>query len=151
MMHSSSPRRALPSHFWSWRWLLVAGVIFLLQLWMLYSPASSSSVGSVSATLDALLRPLPGPSSPSEPGFDKIVHLSSFALVCAALLAARLPAVWAVGLNVLHAGVSELVQWLWIPGRSGDWRDFLADCFGVLIAWLVFAVFFSTGRLDDNE
>lgn len=140
MFDSRPARRALPSKFWSWRWLAVATALILAQMWLLYSPGDSTSVGELSSTLDTLLRPLPGVTSPQEPGFDKIAHLSSFALVTAALLAAKLPMRWVMGANFLHAVISEIVQGLWIPGRSGDWHDLLADSAGIGIAALVFAI-----------
>lgn len=140
MFNSPQPRRAQETHFWSWRWLALAAALIAAQAWLLYSPATSSSVGQLSSVIDTILRPLPGPTSPQEPGFDKIAHLSSFALVTAALLAARLPMKWVVAANLVHAAISEIVQGLWIPGRSGDWRDLLADSVGIAMAAIVFAL-----------
>lgn len=140
MFDSPPPRRAHSTDLWSWRWLSVAAFLIAAQAWLLYSPASSSSVGQLSSTLDTILRPLPGPTSPQEPGFDKIAHLSSFAFVTAALLAACLPMRWVVAANLTHALASEIIQGLWIPGRSGDWHDLVADSVGVVFAASIFAL-----------
>lgn len=87
------------------------------------------------------------------PGLDKLEHLVGFGLPCfLVLLALHLRAAAAgrapdtrsvavvVGLFVLHAGVSEIVQGELYTTRSGDPFDALADVVGTslgLVAYLV--------------
>lgn len=96
--------------------LLVAAVV--LQLVVLYVP---SGVGQ---------QPFPGS--------DKVVHVVVFLVpVLVALLAGVRPAV-VVGVFAAHAVVSETVQALFLPARSGDPADVLADLTGVALgvaAW----------------
>lgn len=76
----------------------------------------------------------PGP--PMFPGFDKVAHLGSFALVMlTGLLVGYRPRTLAVVL-VAHALVSEVVQHTLLPGRSGDVVDLVADVAGVALGWL---------------
>ena len=64
---------------------------------------------------------------------DKVVHVLLFlAPTVAGLLAGVRPA-WVVGLLALHAPVSELVQHLLLPDRSGDPWDAVADLSGVVL------------------
>ncbi|XVX21519.1 VanZ family protein [Actinomycetota bacterium] len=91
---------------------------------------------SVAAHLVVLYWPSPG-GSPMFPGADKIVHVLVFAApALLGLLLTRRPAP-VLGLLALHAPVSELVQGALLAGRSGDWRDLLADLAGVLLGWVV--------------
>ncbi len=69
------------------------------------------------------------------PGADKVAHAGVFALVVVAALGARVPARWVVPLALGHAVVSELVQHLLLPGRSGDVWDVVADVVGVGLGW----------------
>lgn len=77
----------------------------------------------------------PGVSAGFEvPGLDKAVHVGLFAVTVWALLWV-LPARVAVALMVLQAGVSEWVQSRFIPGRSGDVWDLVADGVGIAAGW----------------
>jgi VanZ family protein len=77
----------------------------------------------------------PGP--PMFPGFDKLAHLGSFALVMlTGLLAGVRPRLLAVVLAA-HAALSEVVQHTLLPDRSGDVTDLVADLAGVALGWLV--------------
>jgi VanZ family protein len=77
----------------------------------------------------------PGPSGP--PGADKVVHATLFALL-AATARWRWGTAPAVLVAVLaYAGVSELVQWVLLPHRSGDVRDLVADSAGATLGWLL--------------
>lgn len=120
-------------------WFVTWVVLLVLQLWILYNPDGGAGPGFLSPLWD-VTRSWPGPTAPGEPGFDKIVHATSFALVAATGLLARLPTWFAIGLPLVHAPVSEIVQWAWVPGRSGDPRDAAADITGILVAWAVVAL-----------
>lgn len=88
-------------------------------------------VGAVVANLALLYLPPPDGGS-GLPHVDKVVHLLAFAAVAWSGLRARVPASWLLPVLALHAGVSELVQDLLIPGRSGDVADVAADLVGIL-------------------
>ena len=88
-------------------------------------------VGAVVANLALLYLPPPDGAS-GLPHADKGVHLLAFAAVAWSGLRARVPATWLLPVLALHAGVSELVQDLLIPGRSGDRADVVADLVGIL-------------------
>ena len=84
-------------------------------------------------SLVALFAPSGGGSGPA--GSDKVVHLLLFAALAATVrwrFGARLPALVAVA---AYAPVSELVQALLLPGRSGDPLDVVADLAGVAVGW----------------
>jgi hypothetical protein len=68
---------------------------------------------------------------------DKAVHAAVFALVMW-LWAGRGRRIWLVAaLLAANAGLSEVVQALWLPQRSGDLWDVIADLAGIgLGAWL---------------
>ena len=72
------------------------------------------------------------------PGADKIVHGLIFAIpvYLFARLSGRVGLV--AGLFALHAVVSELVQWRFIPYRDGDPWDAVADLVGIGLAVLLF-------------
>ncbi|MBZ2196316.1 VanZ family protein [Ruania sp. N2-46] len=73
------------------------------------------------------------------PGTDKAVHVLIFAAVMATGLLAGIPAKWlALGLAA-HAVLSELIQHLALPNRSGDLLDLVADLVGIALGWYVIA------------
>ncbi|WP_413452310.1 VanZ family protein [Georgenia phoenicis] len=78
---------------------------------------------------------VPGPGTGLFPGADKVAHLGVFALLVLAALWAGLPARWVVPLALAHAVLSEVVQHVLLPGRSGDPWDTLADVVGVGLGW----------------
>ena len=81
---------------------------------------------------------VPGsPDSVSIPFADKLVHIAVFALpaVLGVLAGVRTRLVALV--LAVHAPVSELVQHLWIPTRSGEPWDVVADWVGVALGLLV--------------
>ncbi len=96
------------------------------------------SAAAVLAHLLALY--LPGSPEPSFdlPGADKVVHVLLFA-VPVWLLGRLTGRVWLVaGVFAAHAVVSELVQHWFIPYRSGDPFDLVADLVGIgLAVWLL--------------
>lgn len=75
----------------------------------------------------------PGSPGPGVPYLDKVVHLLLFAAVAFTGRRIGLPAGWLAGVLLVNAGVSELVQHSWLPHRSGDVYDALADVAGVAI------------------
>lgn len=112
-------RRALAA------WRVLAALALLAQAIALYVPTAPDTSGT----------PLP-------PWFDLVVHVGVFAAATAATMAAFPGAPRLVlALNVLHAPVSELVQHWFLPHRTGDVRDLVADLVGValgaLVAWAV--------------
>ncbi len=117
-------------------WVIVWLVLVAAQLAILYTPDLGEGPGILAPLWD-VLRPLPGPTAMGEPGFDKIVHGLSFGAIAAAGMLAGWPTWLALALPAIHAPVSELIQWRWIDGRAGDWRDLLADWTGILLAWVL--------------
>ncbi|CAN7373779.1 VanZ family protein [Knoellia sp. LjRoot47] len=99
------------------RSLVPAALALLLQLVVLYAP----SAGGVAPF----------------PYFDKLVHLTVFALPVLFAVLARLPVVPVAVVMALHAPVSEVVQATVLPQRSGDPWDAVADVTGVLLGVLV--------------
>ncbi len=82
--------------------------------------------------------PLP-PETPSLPGLDKLAHAAVYALL--AWLAARAFATlpwkahaglipWAAAVFAAFYGLSDEVHQLFVPGRSGDVWDLVADSVG---------------------
>ncbi len=64
---------------------------------------------------------------------DKVVHVLVFA-VPAMLVRRLLPhQIWPVLMLAAHAPVSELVQHLLLPGRSGDGGDAVTDLAGIAL------------------
>ena len=62
---------------------------------------------------------------------DKVVHVILFAVPV--LIAPLAGVSWRVAAAVMaaHAPISELIQHLWLPGRTGDPWDVVADLVGV--------------------
>lgn len=94
-------------------WVFAAAVV--VQLVVLYAPRS--------------------PSTGGVPGIDKVVHLTLFAVVVLVGLRSPAPRWLVLVVSVVQAPVSELVQALALPGRSGDLLDLLADWGGCAIGW----------------
>ena len=111
---AAPPRTMTALHVIAWG---AFGLAIATNLWGLYAPSQ------------------PGP--PIFPGFDKIAHFGSFALVMlTGLLAGVRPRLLAIVLAV-HAVLSEVVQATMLPGRSGDVADLVADLGGVAAGWLL--------------
>lgn len=64
------------------------------------------------------------------PHQDKVAHVLLFGAP-AFLLRMLTPAWWPIILLVLHAPLSEAIQYAWIPFRSGDVLDLVADLTGI--------------------
>ena len=92
-------------------WVALAGAV-VLQLVVLYVPRA--------------------PSTGGVPQLDKVIHVGVFAAVAVTGVLAGLPVRWLVGALLAHAVVSELIQWLALAHRDGDWRDSIADSLGTL-------------------
>jgi VanZ family protein len=100
------------------RWATPAfGAVVLLSLVVLFAPRAPSDQGI--------------------PDLDKVVHAGLFALLAATTwwrFAGHRAGLASV---IAYGGVSELVQWLALPHRSGDPRDVAADAAGALLGWLL--------------
>ena len=48
----------------------------------------------------------------------------------------------AVVISIAYGGLTELMQEFFVPTRTGDWIDFLADILGTGLGALVFYLFF---------
>ncbi|GAA4416676.1 hypothetical protein GCM10023169_11830 [Georgenia halophila] len=95
----------------------VVAVSLVVQLLVLYMPDAPDAPGGVEI-----------------PGADKAAHLLVFAAVSYAALRAGVPRTLVVGYGLGQALLSELVQHLWLPLRTGDPLDLLADLAGVALA-----------------
>lgn len=99
--------------------LVWAGLLTALagHLYVLYAPGS------------------PEPSLIDIPGLDKAVHVLLFA-VPALLLRLLTPRWWPIVVLALHAPISEFIQWRFVPLRSGDALDLVADLGGLAVGVL---------------
>ncbi|HVE98159.1 MAG TPA: VanZ family protein [Mycobacteriales bacterium] len=96
---------------------------------------TAAFLAAVVASAVALFTPeAPGPDLLDFRGADKVVHLGLFAVLAAATIwrFGREPR--AVAALLGYAGASEVVQALWIEGRSGDVVDLVADVVGIALA-----------------
>lgn len=87
---------------------------------------------------------VPRPPSAFDTGWDKLNHVLAFAGPCFAGLAALRPVRWSSGaplaLTLLTwGGALELMQ-AWLPPRSGDWADLVADALGIGLGALAYAL-----------
>ena len=73
------------------------------------------------------------------PGADKVVHATLFAAPMLAGVLAGIPARLLAVVLVAHAALSEVAQAVFLPQRSGDPVDALADIAGVLLVLGVLA------------
>jgi VanZ family protein len=75
------------------------------------------------------------------PNADKVAHLLLFGSVAFLGLRVGLPARWLLLILAANAVVSELFQHFFLPLRSGDPYDTVADLAGLVLgAWLGFRV-----------
>lgn len=108
-------------------WVLVV-ITVGVQFWALYAPS------------------LPDVGVDGIPFVDKIGHIIIFALATWALLRVfdlRL----VMALMVVQLVVSEVVQGLFLPGRSGDIGDAIADAVGIAVGWWTWR----TATLQDGD
>lgn len=100
----------------AWWWKLAAA------LWMLLLFALSSRGD------------LPGPTDlPEWLPLDKVAHLTLFGVLAALLHLAGLRAPLAVAATALY-GVTDEVHQMFVPGRSPDLADWIADVLGAVLA-----------------
>ena len=45
-------------------------------------------------------------------------------------------------ISIAYGGLTELMQEYFVPLRTGDWMDFLADSIGAMVGIVVFYLFF---------
>ena len=107
-------------------WWLLLWVALITQMVVLYAPSA--------------------PGGPEVSGLDKVIHASVFGAPALFALLAGVPPRWVVGLLVLHAPVSELVQATMLPSRDGDVADGVADVTGIALALGAFMVIPPTRR-----
>ena len=88
-------------------------------------------------------------------GLDKVVHLlmyATFAFLCLwgyrkqfvsnGLAYQKKALLLAVVISIFYGGLTEMLQEYLVPGRTGDWFDFLADSIGTLLGVFVFLLFY---------
>ncbi|MCM3554160.1 VanZ family protein [Janibacter melonis] len=97
--------------------VVLTGVAVLVQLVVLYDPSPAGG-GDI-------------------PFADKVVHALVFGMPVALAGWAGLRWVWVAAVVAVHAPVSEIVQGLALPARSGDPFDVVADLVGVVLGALV--------------
>lgn len=133
---SQKPRHTITRpHLNPW-WAVLTFVFLAVLIWLLYTPVTGDAPSIFEVIANRVFPWL----DTSTGGIDKVVHVSAFAAVTAAGLLAGWRARWVVGLNVAHALVSELIQWQFILGRTGDPIDAAADILGILCAWIIVAL-----------
>ncbi|HEY3339995.1 MAG TPA: hypothetical protein VGK18_15960 [Propionicimonas sp.] len=101
---------------------LLAGFFVVVQLVAVYLPGSPDG----------------GLELPWLPGADKIVHSLIFAIPVYLLARLTRRVGLVAGLFAVHAVVSELIQWRFIPYRDGDPWDAVADLVGIGLAVVLF-------------
>lgn len=101
-------------------WAFAFGVTVVVQLVALYAPRT------------------PHVTAPELT--DKVVHGLLFAVPLAVGLRAGLSARWLTVAFLVHAPVSELVQYAALPQRSGDPWDAVLDVIGVLVVLVGWAL-----------
>lgn len=77
------------------------------------------------------------------PHLDKVVHFIMFFILGIFIAAVNynkstlFNKIFLPVLAIVYGGVIEIVQWQLLTGRSGDYKDWIADTIGVFIAlWL---------------
>ena len=88
-------------------------------------------------------------------GLDKVVHLlmyATFAFLCLwgyrkqfvsnGLAYQKKALLLAVVISIFYGGLTEMLQEYLVPGRTGDWFDFLADSIGTLLGVLILQLFY---------
>lgn len=88
------------------------------------------------------LSSLPTVPAPSIPGVDKALHFAAYAvlgwLLAFAADRSRLPLAAAVVLGLAY-GVTDEIHQMYVPGRSPDLLDWIADAAGVAAATFLYA------------
>jgi len=79
------------------------------------------------------------------PHFDKIVHFSMFAIFTFLWLNDSKNISYLITFSILvisvcFAALSEVIQYAYIPGRSGNIMDFLSDVIGLITSLLFYYI-----------
>lgn len=98
---------------------VIFGATIVLQIIVLYLPQTPSTV------------------EVGVPGADKAVHVLVFALVMLTGVLTGLPGRWLALVLAAHAVLSEVIQQLLLPSRTGDPLDAVADLGGIALGWYV--------------
>lgn len=119
----------------SWRDRTTAWIIATPRLWLLVLGALVCVVGKLALT--------PSNHPNLSLGWDKLNHFSAFAaLGVAAWLGFRTASRYQ-RLSLLcllaYGGAIEVIQ-LYVPGRSSEWLDLLADAVGIVVGALLAAL-----------
>jgi VanZ family protein len=97
--------------------------------------AGPAFAAAVLLSLQILFWPSPTVATVGLPGVDKLVHAGLF-LLLAGTAALRFGATARpLVLVLVYAVVSEIMQGLLLPERSGDAWDVLADGVGAVVGW----------------
>lgn len=83
---------------------------------------------------------IPDGASVDVPGADKAVHLLVFAAVMVTGTLAGIRPLWLAVALAGHAVISEVIQHLALPDRSGDVADVLANLAGIAIGAYLLSV-----------
>jgi VanZ family protein len=84
----------------------------------------------------------PAPPRQADLGWDKLNHLAAFATLAVVAVLGRCGPTWRVGLGLLaYGGCIEVLQ-TFMPNRSGEWADLLADSLGIALGLLLAAGLF---------
>ncbi|MFB1023313.1 MAG: VanZ family protein [Vicingaceae bacterium] len=73
-------------------------------------------------------------------GVDKIAHVAMYGLLMWFLFVAQLKGNMHTILIIFAfalASATELIQHYLVPNRTGDWLDFIANCFGLIVVFLL--------------
>ena len=123
---------------------------------------SNSIPGILCGIVILILTGIPGSLFPKvKPlfGLDKIVHVimyAAFAFLCLwgyrdqfisnGLRYRKKAITLTIIISIAYGGLTEIMQELLIPRRTGDWIDFAADVIGTGIGVIVFYLFFKNKK-----
>ena len=118
----------------------------------------NSDPGILCGIVILILTGLPGSLLPhAKPilGLDKVVHFlmyAGFAFTCVwgyrkqfvsrDLAYKKRAMLVTLIISIAYGGLTELMQEYFVPLRTGDWMDFLADSIGAMVGIVVFYLFF---------
>lgn len=86
-----------------------------------------------------LLMPLP-PAKDPVPYLDKVQHIVIFAVLSILGVLAYAQALRKlIIILVIYAAISEVLQFLFTTTRTGEIKDWIADCIGIAIAFWFFS------------
>ncbi|WP_050754385.1 hypothetical protein [Gleimia coleocanis] len=120
------------------RWLVFALLLLIVQGYVLFNDSPPSEPAAWLTAIISFLKPLPGATAPGEPGFDLVVHFSSFALITVCLLLARLRPGFVLLTFGAYAALTEIIQEYLLYYRTGSFIDLVADLLGICFSLAVF-------------